>query len=81
MVGGAATREEAEEYEKEIRKIAGEDAQAAFDTGTKTWGLSVVAIRSREEAVELRAGLEAAGLDASVEGPAAISAQATAPSA
>jgi stage II sporulation protein D len=80
MVGGAATREEAEEYEKEIRKIAGEDAQAAFDTGTKTWGLAVGAKRSREEAEELRARLEAAGLDASIDGPPAITAQTTPPS-
>src|SRR6185369_11487839 len=36
MVGGAATREEAEENEKDIQKITGEDAHAAYDTETKT---------------------------------------------
>src|SRR6185503_17745628 len=30
LVGGAATREEAEENEKEIQKITGEDAHAAY---------------------------------------------------
>src|SRR6478672_10060966 len=34
LAGGAATREEAEENEKEIQKITGEDAHAAFDTET-----------------------------------------------
>jgi stage II sporulation protein D len=72
MVGGASTREEIEESEKEIQKIAGEDAHAAYDTETKTWGMVFDPKRSREEAEELRARLEAAGLDATIDGPPAV---------
>ncbi|HSE18923.1 MAG TPA: SpoIID/LytB domain-containing protein [Pyrinomonadaceae bacterium] len=68
LVGGAATREEAEQNEKEIQKITGEDAHAAFDTETKTWGMFVGGKLSHEEAEELRARLETAGIDATVEG-------------
>lgn len=68
LVGGAATREEAEENEKEIQKITGEDAHAAYDTETKTWGMFVGGKLSREEAEELRARLETAGIDATLEG-------------
>src|SRR5215213_6675218 len=68
LVGGAATREEAEENEKEIQKITGEDAHAAYDTETKTWGMFVGGKLSREEAEELRARLETAGIDATIEG-------------
>ena len=50
LVGGAATREEAEENEKEIQKITGEDAHAVFDTEPKTWGMFVGGKLSREEA-------------------------------
>jgi hypothetical protein len=39
VVAGAATRDEAEQTEKEIKKISGEDAQVTFDTETKTWGV------------------------------------------
>ncbi len=67
LVGGAATRDEAEENEKEIQKITGEDAHAAYDTETKTWGMFVGGKLSREEAEELRARLETAGIDATVE--------------
>lgn len=67
-VGGAATRQEAEENEKEIQKITDEDAHAAFDTETKTWGMFVGGKLSREEAEELRARLEAAGFDATIDG-------------
>ena len=69
MVGGSASREEAEESAKEIRKLTSEDAQAAYDTETKSWGLIVGPARVREEAEELRARLEAAGLDATIDGP------------
>ena len=41
IVGGAATREEAEENEKEIQKAAGEDAHTIYDTETKTWGMMI----------------------------------------
>jgi stage II sporulation protein D len=68
LIGGAATREEAEENEKEIQKITGEDAHAAYDTETKTWGMFVGGKLSREEAEELRARLETAGIDATIEG-------------
>lgn len=66
--GGEATRQEAEENEKEIQKITDEDAHAAFDTQTKTWGMFVGGKLSREEAEELRARLEAAGFEATIEG-------------
>ena len=68
LVGGAATREEAEANEKEIQKITGEDAHAAYDTETKTWGMFVGGKLSREEAEEFRARLETAGIDATIEG-------------
>src|SRR5215208_5692597 len=68
LVGGAATREESEENEKEIQKITGEDAHAAYDTESKTWGMFVGGKLSREEAEELRARLETAGIDATIEG-------------
>jgi stage II sporulation protein D len=68
LVGGAATRDEAEENEKDIQKITGEDAHATYDTETKTWGMFVGGKLSREEAEELRARLETAGIDATVEG-------------
>src|SRR5260370_29985199 len=66
MVGGAASREEAEENAKEIKRASGEESQVAFDTETKTWGLMVGAKRPREEAEELRARLEVAGMDATI---------------
>jgi len=68
LVGGAASREEAEENEKDIQKITGEDAHAAYDTETKTWGMFVGGKLSREDAEELRARLETAGIDATIEG-------------
>ena len=68
IVGGAATREEAEENEKEIQKAAGEDAHTIYDTETKTWGMVIGTTHPREEAEEIRARLEAAGFDATVEG-------------
>ena len=66
MVAGAVSREEAEENAKEIKRTSSEDSQVAFDTETKTWGLMVGTKRPREEAEELRARLEAAGMDASI---------------
>src|ERR1043165_7960579 len=67
-VGGAASREEAEENEKEIQKITELDAHAVFDTETKSWGMYVGGKLSHEEAEELQARLEAAGLDATIDG-------------
>ena len=80
LVGGAATREEAEENEKEIQKITGEDAHAAYDTETKTWGMFVGGKLSREEAEEFRARLETVGIDATIEGkqPPTVAQQTTA---
>jgi stage II sporulation protein D len=72
LVGGAATKEEAEENEKDIQKITGEDAHAAYDTETKTWGMFVGGKLSREEAEELQARLETAGIDATIEGQQTI---------
>src|SRR6185503_10540202 len=68
IVGSAATREEAEENEKEIQKAAGEDAHTIYDTETKTWGMVIGTTHPREEAEEIRARLEAAGFDATVDG-------------
>ena len=67
-VGGATTREEAEENEKDIQKITERDAHAIFDTESKTWGMFVGGKLSREEAEELQARLEAAGFDATIDG-------------
>ena len=41
MVGGAATREEIGRIRKRDPKLTNEDAQTAYDTETKTWGLVV----------------------------------------
>lgn len=71
IVGAAPTREEIERSEKEIQKIADEDAHVAYDTETKTWGLSIGSGRSRAEAEELQARLEAAGFEAKIDGPPA----------
>lgn len=71
IVGGAATRDEAEDLEDEIEKLTREDGHSAFDTETKTWGVVVGSTWPREEADELRARLEAAGYDARVQAPPA----------
>ncbi len=68
MVAGAATREEADENAKEIKKLTNEESQVTFDTETKTWGLLVGPKQPREEAEELRGVLETAGMDASLSG-------------
>ncbi len=69
MVAGATSREEVEESAKEIKKVANEDVQIALDTETKTWGVLVGSKQSREEAEELLARLEAAGIEATMSGP------------
>ena len=68
FVAGAATRDEAEDLEDVIEKLTSEDGHSAFDTETKTWGVAVGSKRPREEAEELSARLEAAGMDARVQG-------------
>ena len=73
VIAGAATRDEAEENDKEIRKLTGEDTDTIYDTATKTWSLVLEDKRPREEAEEMVARLEAAGIDASFEGPPAAS--------
>jgi SpoIID/LytB domain protein len=82
MVGGAPTRDEIEESEKEIQKLANEDAHVAYDTESKTWRFAIGSKRSLVEADELRARFEAAGFDATIEGPPATASttQSTAPS-
>lgn len=69
VIAGAASRDEAEENKKEIEKLSGEDVDTVYDTATKTWGLVVDAKQPREEAEELLARLEAAGIEAAIEGP------------
>ncbi|MFN2532875.1 MAG: SpoIID/LytB domain-containing protein, partial [Pyrinomonadaceae bacterium] len=69
MVIGSTSREEAEESVKEIKKASGEDLQVSFDTDAKTWGVIIGSRRSRDEAEELRARLDAAGIEATVSGP------------
>src|SRR6476661_1422965 len=52
IVGGGSTRDEAEQTEKEIKKITSEDPQVTFDTETKTWGV-LISSKPREEAEEI----------------------------
>src|ERR1051325_2849722 len=68
IVAGATTRDEAEQTEKEIKKITGEDPQVTLDTETKTWGV-LISFKPREEAEQISETLEAAGYDATVLGP------------
>ena len=65
----APSREEAEENDKEIRKLTGEDTDTVYDTETKAWSLVLEDKRPREEAEEMVARLEVAGFEASIEGP------------
>ena len=69
VIARAATREEVEENDKEIRKLTGEDTDTTYDTETKTWSLVLEDKRPREEAEEMVARLESAGVDATIEGP------------
>ena len=73
VIGGATSREEAEENEKEIQKVSGDDAHLAYDTSTKTWGLVLETKLPREEAEEMVARLQTAGIDATIEGPPSVS--------
>ncbi|HKR13206.1 MAG TPA: SpoIID/LytB domain-containing protein [Pyrinomonadaceae bacterium] len=77
VIGGAASREEAEENDKEIRKLTGEDTDTVYDTTTKTWSLVLEEKKPRDEAEEMVARLDAAGIDATIEGPANSSASET----
>ncbi|HZI86724.1 MAG TPA: SpoIID/LytB domain-containing protein, partial [Pyrinomonadaceae bacterium] len=65
-VGGAASRDEAEQKSREIKDSTGEDSQITLDAETKTWGLIVGNNFSRLEAEALEARLNDAGYDASV---------------
>jgi stage II sporulation protein D len=69
MVGSAPTRDEIEESEKEIQKLANEDAHVAYDTDAKTWRFAIGSKRPLVEAEELRARFEGAGFDATIDGP------------
>src|SRR5688500_16365822 len=73
VIARAASREEAEENDKEIRKLTGEDTDTTYDTETKTWSLVLEDKRPREEAEEMVARLESAGIDATLEGPTSYS--------
>lgn len=66
LVAGSATREEADESAKEIKKLTSEESQVIFDTETKTWGLLVGPKQPREEAEELLGVLEAGGMEATL---------------
>jgi hypothetical protein len=48
MVGSAPTRDEIEESEKEIQKLANEDAHVAYDTDAKTWRFAIGSKRPLE---------------------------------
>lgn len=65
----APSRDEAEENDKEIRKLTGEDTDTVYDTDTKTWALVLEDKKPRDEAEEMVARLEVAGFDATIEGP------------
>ncbi len=79
MVGSAPTRDEIEESEKEIQKLANEDAHVAYDTEAKTWRFAVGSKRPLVEAEELRARFEAAGFDATIDGPPPTASAAASP--
>jgi peptidoglycan hydrolase-like amidase len=66
QLAGFASRAEAEQKAHEVRAATNEDSRVTYDAETKTWGLLVGARRSEIEAEELRALLEAAGMDATV---------------
>lgn len=66
QVAGAASRAEAEQKEKEIKELSGEDSQITFDAETKTWGLLVGSRLSRIDADQLSERLNEAGFDANV---------------
>jgi stage II sporulation protein D len=70
VVGGAGTRDEAEQIERQIKKITSEDPQVTFDTETKTWGV-LISSKPREEAEQISETLQADGLDAIVLSPPA----------
>ncbi len=65
-LAGSATRDEAEQTSREVKKLTGEETVVTFDTETRDWGLLVGGRHTRAEAEELRARLEDSGLDATV---------------
>jgi stage II sporulation protein D len=69
IVAGGSTRDEAEQTEKEIKKIVSEDPKIALDTETRTWSV-LISSKPREEAEQISETLEAAGYDATVSSPA-----------
>lgn len=66
QIGGAASRDEAEQKAREIRETFGEESQIALDAETNTWGLLVGSRLSRAEAEELSGRLIDAGFDATL---------------
>jgi stage II sporulation protein D len=75
QIAGLAAKDEAQQKAKEVRDAIGEDSQIIYDTETTTWRLLIGAKRSAVEAEELRARLESAGLDATVESPSSPASQ------
>ncbi|HKB65294.1 MAG TPA: SpoIID/LytB domain-containing protein [Pyrinomonadaceae bacterium] len=67
QISGLSARDDAEQKSKEVQEASGEQSQIVFDAETKTWGLVIGSSRPQLEAEELRARLESAGLDATVE--------------
>ena len=56
IVGGAATREEAEENEKEIKKAAGEDAHTIYPSTSRSRGYRCDSRRKRSASSRAKAG-------------------------
>lgn len=79
QVAGLPARADIELKSKEVREAIGEDSQIVYDTESKTWGLVVGARRPQIEAEELRARLEAAGVEATVAPAAGASDSANSP--
>ncbi|HEY6231945.1 MAG TPA: SpoIID/LytB domain-containing protein [Pyrinomonadaceae bacterium] len=67
QIAGMSAKEDAQQKAKDVRDAIGEDSQIVYDAETTTWRLLIGAKRSAVEAEELRARLESAGLDATVE--------------
>jgi len=69
QIAGLSAKDDAQQKAKEVRDAIGEDSQIVYDAETTTWRLLIGGKRSAVEAEELRARLESAGLDATVESP------------
>ena len=65
-IAGLTSRAEADEQAKQIREATSDESQPVYDAETKTWGLLVGPRRSREDAENTQARLEAAGFDSTI---------------